>query len=248
MSQYFYVKKVVTTNENELSYSSGVVTGDYVLFVGQTTGTENGIYQINTASGNSKISTQPTAEDFIISYSQNEEWKFVTGTTFTKSTVLGAGTAIRLAIQNYESSVTKPQPIGSSVFPEQIDTLKVIDFSTTSAKTSLQAYHEALAAFYAAPGDTTLNNLTLATAAVQNYVLTESDYNKLASSIMNTQLYIKQYLNGSFEAISNAIDSYIIDRDDYISNYNATLIKTTSTDPNQNRTATQRHYIWYEEV
>jgi hypothetical protein len=250
---YYYVKKTYTTNQTNITTTfngSGTLSiGDYFLLAGQSTATENGVYLRDSLSVNTKLATQPTiSTDSIISVLDDQEWKRTATNTYTQQSALSAGAAIRLAVLNYNSGATKPVPVGTSSFPDSIDELKILDYSSDiSASGHLEDYYDALKTFYTSPSASNANAVEAAAANVQNYILTETDYNKLASAVMNTQLYIKQYLEDQFTAVGDAIDAYINQSDSYVTDTNALMIKVSASDPNPDKEAA-RLYLWFDEV
>jgi hypothetical protein len=215
MSNYYYVKRVETTNQNASTYT-GVAIGEYFLLTAQSTATQNGVY-LRESSVNTKLADQPVIDvDLILSISQNQEWKRTDTNTFTLSATLSAAAGIRLAVLAYTEGATKPVPTGYSSFPEQIDILKILDYSTsTGIATSLADYYTKLSNYYTNPSISNSLDLNNAASQIKSYVLTEQDYNLLAGAVMNTQLYLKQYLPDVLAAYVSAVDSFIGNQTEY---------------------------------
>jgi hypothetical protein len=215
MANYYYVKRAEVTNQS-VSLYSGVSIGDYFLLAGQSTSSQNGVY-LREDSVNTKLAVQPVIDvDLILSITQNQEWKRTGTNTFTLSASLSAAAGIRLAVLAYTEGATKPVPTGYSSFPEQIDILKILDYSSsTGIATSLSDYYTKLATYYSDPSVSNALDLNNAAAQIKSYVLTEQDYNLLASAVMNTQLFLKQYLPDILTAYVSAVDSFIGNQTSY---------------------------------
>jgi hypothetical protein len=215
MANYFYVRRAETTNQNTSTYT-GVAIGEYFLLTAQSTATENGVY-LRENSVNTKLADQPVIDvDLILSISQNQEWKRTDTNTFTLSATLSAAAGVRLAVLAYTEGVTKPVPTGYSNFPEQIDILKILDYSSsTGIATSLADYYTKLATYYSSPSVSNALDLNNAASQIKSYVLTEEDYNLLAGAVMNTQLYLKQYLPDILASYIGAIESFIGNQTEY---------------------------------
>jgi len=215
MANYYYVKRAEVTNQS-ISLYSAVSIGDYFLLTGQSTATENGVY-LREDSVNTKLAVQPVINvDLILSISQNQEWKRTDTNTFTLSATLSAAAGIRLAVLAYTEGATKPVPTGYSNFPEQIDILKILDYSSsTGIATSLSDYYTKLSAYYSDPSVSNALDLNNAASQIKSYVLTEQDYNLLAGAVMNTQLFLKQYLPDVLTAYVSAVDSFIGNQTEY---------------------------------
>lgn len=207
-------------------------------------------YTSTSASAANTVSSALSAyPDLIISTLDNQEWYFTTTTRSVANTTLSAGSAIRAATYNYFQGATKPVPLGISSFPEQIDILKILDFSTeTDGKEKLTAYYTAMANYYASPTTVNLTALDSAANDAKSYILTDEDYNKLAQSVMNTQLYLKQYLP-QISAVSQAqVDSIISNADSYyIQNAQAyTIFEGTSQPSAVTIGGTNKNYMWFD--
>jgi len=203
---------------------------------------------IGTASTTASSTVQSNA-DLIISLQDNQEWYFVTPTRSVANTTLSAGSAIRAATQAYFSGATNPVPLGISSFPEQIDILKVLDFSNEAdGKAKLTAYYTAMSNYYANPSTDNLSALDSAANDAKAYILTDEDYNKLAQSVMNTQLYLKQYLPQVAAVTEAQVESFVNNADSYyIQDVNAyTVYKTTTTPSSITIGGTTKNYVWFD--
>jgi hypothetical protein len=201
-----------------------------------------------TASGTASSTVQSNA-DLIISIQDNQEWTFATTTRSLASTTLSAGSAIRLATQAYFTGATNPVPLGISSFPEQIDVLKILDFSTEAdGKEKLVAYYTAFTNYYADPSAANLALLNTAAFDAKAYILTDEDYNALAQSVMNTQLYLKQYLPQIAAVTEAQVESFVNNADQYyIQDANAYAVyESTSTPSAVTIGGISKNYIWFD--
>jgi hypothetical protein len=246
---YFYTKKVFANLTDAMSNAS-IYEGDFFLIaVDNTSTTGAGVYKKTGTSTYELLSTQPISTDSVIIILDDQEWKFFSGTTYKKQSALSAGAAIRLAVINYNSGATKPVPVGTSSFPDSIDVLKILDYSAeTSAHVALKDYYTALSNFYTTPTSEKADIVQEKAIAVQNYILTETDYNKLASAVLNLQLYTKQYLEDQFVAVGDAIEAYI---NNSVAGYFAAdksgqLVFIGTSDPNGAGNTTGRNYVWFD--
>ena len=201
-----------------------------------------------TASGTVSSTIRANA-DLVISVLDNQEWTFITTTQSTASTTLSAGSAIRAATQAYFGGATNPVPLGISSFPEQIDVLKILDFSTEAdGKEKLTAYYTAMANYYSNPSAANLALLDSAASDAKSYILTDEDYNSLAQSIMNTQLYLKQYLPQIAAVTEAQVESFVNNADDYyIQDSNAYTVYKSTTQPSSVVIGgTTKDYVWFD--
>lgn len=204
-----------------------------------------------TVSGTVTSATVKSAADLILSVLDNAEYKRTATNTYTKSTTLSAASGIRAAIINATQGATKPLPLGASNFPEQIDLIKVLDYSTdTNASAALVNYYTALSNYYANPNAVNAESVRTQASAIQSYILTENDYNLLASAVMNIQLYLKQYLPSTLGAYQQTIQSFIDNSNDYY--FGQTLSYATYVSPTTPPTKTiggdDKKYLWFKEV
>lgn len=228
-----------------------IMNGDYFLLTGQSTASENGVY-LRSNGVNSKIASQPvTNTDSILSILDNQEWKRTGTNVYTKTSSLSAASAIQLAVLDYTSGATKPVPTGYSSFPEQIDLLKILDFSTEgNAKTALADYYQSLVTYYGNPSATNAESVRSKAAGVQAYILTESDYNLLAGAVMNIQLYLKQYLPDTLASFQASIQSFIDSSNEYYLTEQHTYQTFVSASNPTTKTVggADKTYLWFKEV
>lgn len=194
-------------------------------------------------------STLQAAADLIISIQDNQEWYFATTTRSVANSTLSAGSAIRAATQAYFTGATNPVPLGISSFPEQIDVLKILDFSNEAdGKEKLTAYYTAMANYYADPSTANLNLLNSAANDAKAYILTDEDYNKLAQSVMNTQLYLKQYLPQIAAVTEAQVQSFVNNADAYyIQDGKAYTVYNSTTAPSAVTIGgTSKNYVWFD--
>jgi hypothetical protein len=250
--QYFYVRKTFSilgvsspTPTGSFLDTTNIRVGDYFLVTGD--GANNKVYlrDSNSPITNSEVSPQPEINvDKVLSILDNTEWMRTGSTAYTQQAVLSVGAAILLAIEQYNEGVTRPKPLGLSNFPETIDELKILDYSSDdTAKGHLEDYYAALSTYYATPNTANATAVNNAAENVQNYILTETDYNKLASAVLNIQLYLKQYVEDEFVSVSQAIQDYIDGLSAYTSDPNALMIKSGTSQP---AAVVGKYYIWFD--
>lgn len=103
---------------------------------------------------------------------------------------------IRFELPQSLEPIDVPAQVGPSVFPQNIDQLKTIDYSAVPNDSILEAklsrYYELLSLVASNnASDNDLSELQRIMLDVRNYVLTEEDFNLMADAVRTTQIYLK---------------------------------------------------------
>lgn len=113
--------------------------------------------------------------------------------------------------------IVNPAKIGPSVFPHEIDQLKIIEYSSVPAGGKIESD---LKEYYTLLRSVATNNATEEDIValknimvrVRNYVVTEDDYNLMVDSIRATQEYLLNSIeaaDGNFELVSTVASQHI---------------------------------------
>jgi len=260
----------VTLNSNIVvgtSTAHGFLVGDKI-FINGATGTEqvklNGEWTItqktddtftfsvssnfdSTGSLSTNLGVLRYGFDRVLSLLDNSEYINTGGTPpYLRFSLLSLSSAVLIAVQQYKTGATQPIPLGLSTFPVSIDELKILDYSSDgTAAGHLSAYYSALATYYSNPTITNADLVNAKAANVQNYILTETDYNKMSSAIMNIQLYLAQYMEDEFTSVTSVLNSQLGSAAEYINDVNALMVKISDTDPAVKGYG-GRYYIWFD--
>lgn len=115
--------------------------------------------------------------------------------------------------------IAVPVQVGPSVFPNNIDQLKTIDYSSVPNDSILEAklsrYYQLLSVVASNQAtEEDLSELQRILLDVRNYVLTEEDFNLMADAVRTTQIYLKN----AAEANINNYKSVSVVLKDFVEN------------------------------
>lgn len=107
-------------------------------------------------------------------------------------------------------------PLSNSKFPHDLDSLKLLNWTskpvTSKVQQDLTKYYEILSKINAGTVRIEeIDSLKGLLPRIEDYVLTEKDYNTLASAVYNLELYILNYCNEDLKDKSDLLDRFLDD-------------------------------------